>query len=173
MLTHHWDWGTCRNVRELAQDIRAVPGQRAKTTEEVETQYIPGLKTTPISKLIPQSTCCTGGGGGGGAAAGAGASAREAHAGTGRRRRVGRRSRGRRQGRLRRTPRQGASMRERERERESVSKWSCLSTAGGTPPLGYLARRVVTPASPGRPPREGGAGHSSCVSTAWTSVPTS
>jgi hypothetical protein len=38
-------------------------------------------------------------------------------------------------------------------------KWSCLSTAGGTPPLGYPAGRVVTPASPGRPPREGGAGH--------------
>jgi hypothetical protein len=29
-----------------------------------------------------------------------------------------------------------------------VSKWSCLSTAGGTPPLGYPAGRVVTPASP-------------------------
>jgi hypothetical protein len=24
-----------------------------------------------------------------------------------------------------------------------VSKWSCLSTAGGTPPLGYPAGRVV------------------------------
>ena len=35
--------------------------------------------------------------------------------------------------------------RERERERESaiVSKWSRLSTAGGTPPLGYPAGRVV------------------------------
>ena len=33
-----------------------------------------------------------------------------------------------------------------------------LSTAGGTPPLGYLAGRVVTPASPGIPPREGEAG---------------
>jgi hypothetical protein len=66
--------------------------------------------------------------------------------------------------------------------------WSCLSTAGGTPPLpgggdtshvsgaasrqlvvphrgGTPAGRVVTPASPGRPSREGEAGHS-CVSTA-------
>jgi hypothetical protein len=25
----------------------------------------------------------------------------------------------------------------------AVSKWSCLSTAGGTPPLGYPAGRVV------------------------------
>jgi hypothetical protein len=31
-------------------------------------------------------------------------------------------------------------------------KWSCLSTAGGTPPLGYSAGRVDTAASPGRPP---------------------
>jgi hypothetical protein len=37
-----------------------------------------------------------------------------------------------------------------------VSKWSCLSTAGGTPPLGYPAGRVVTPASPDRPPPRGG-----------------
>jgi hypothetical protein len=29
----------------------------------------------------------------------------------------------------------------------AVSKWSCLSTAGGTPPRGYPAGRVVTPAS--------------------------
>jgi hypothetical protein len=36
-----------------------------------------------------------------------------------------------------------------------VSKWSCLSTAGGTSPPGYSAGRVVTPASPGRRPREG------------------
>jgi hypothetical protein len=36
---------------------------------------------------------------------------------------------------------------------EQVSKWSCLSTAGGIPLLGYPAGRVATPASPGRPPR--------------------
>jgi hypothetical protein len=42
-------------------------------------------------------------------------------------------------------------------------KWSCLSTAGGTPPLGYPAGRVVTPASPDRPPREGEAGRPVCV----------
>jgi hypothetical protein len=41
-----------------------------------------------------------------------------------------------------------------------LSKWSRRSTAGGTPPLGYPAGRVVTPASPGRPPSRGGAGHS-------------
>jgi hypothetical protein len=42
-----------------------------------------------------------------------------------------------------------------------VVSWSCLLTASGTPPLGYLAGRVVTPASPDRPPREGEAGHRS------------
>jgi hypothetical protein len=31
------------------------------------------------------------------------------------------------------------------------SKWSCLSTAGGPPLLGYPAGRADTPASPGRP----------------------
>jgi hypothetical protein len=35
-------------------------------------------------------------------------------------------------------------------------KWSCLSTAGGTPPRGYLAGRVVMPASPVRFPSRGG-----------------
>jgi hypothetical protein len=38
-------------------------------------------------------------------------------------------------------------------------KWSFVSAAGGSPPLGYPAGRVVTPASPDRPPREGEAGH--------------
>jgi hypothetical protein len=40
-----------------------------------------------------------------------------------------------------------------------VSIISGASTAGGNPPLGYPAGRVVTSASPGRPPREGKAGH--------------
>jgi hypothetical protein len=35
-----------------------------------------------------------------------------------------------------------------------VSEWS-LSASGGTPPLGYPAGRVVTPASLGRGGREG------------------
>ena len=53
----------------------------------------------------------------------------------------------------------------------ALSKWSCLSTAGGTPLLGYPAGRVVTPASPVRPPREEEAGHRCRVPTAVPRCP--
>jgi hypothetical protein len=45
----------------------------------------------------------------------------------------------------------------------SVSKWSCLSVAGGSPPLRYPAGRVGTPGQPSQPPSRGGpsSGHRS------------
>jgi hypothetical protein len=46
-----------------------------------------------------------------------------------------------------------AAQRRVEQRRVEVRKWSCLSAAGGTSPLGYPAGRVDTPASPDRPPR--------------------
>ena len=55
-----------------------------------------------------------------------------------------------------------------------VSKWSHLSAAGNTPPQGYPAGRVVTPASPVSPPRDMlGARRRCCVTLQPLDIPLS